>query len=140
MRVRFPLQRADRARGGRRRAHYSCAARPSREAPYLSKESSGRSMTKKPLPEPKRQNPQPDDQEQSKRFIEAARQIEADESGEAFRRAFRKIVAPKTAYPNPALAAFMRPARGRAVITIRASFSEDHLSAAIVYRSRPMPW
>jgi hypothetical protein len=40
--------------------------------------------------------PEPDDPEQSKRFVEAARQIEADESGEAFRRAFEKIVPPKS--------------------------------------------
>ena len=46
-------------------------------------------------PPPKRANPKPDDPEQSKRFVEAAREIEADESGEAFRRAFEKIVPPK---------------------------------------------
>jgi hypothetical protein len=45
----------------------------------------------KPPPSPK-----PDDPEQSKRFVETAREIEADESGEAFRRAFRKIVPPKS--------------------------------------------
>jgi len=39
--------------------------------------------------------PKPDDPEQSKRFIETARQIEADETGEAFRRAFEKIVSSK---------------------------------------------
>jgi hypothetical protein len=53
-------------------------------------------MTEKPKPEPKRQNPKPDDPEQSKRFIETARQIEADESGDAFRRAFEKIVPQKS--------------------------------------------
>jgi hypothetical protein len=46
----------------------------------------------KPKPAPKRQNLKPDDPEQSKRFVEAAREIEADETGEAFRRAFEKIV------------------------------------------------
>jgi hypothetical protein len=30
-----------------------------------------------------------------KRFVETAREIEADETGEAFRRAFEKIVPPK---------------------------------------------
>jgi hypothetical protein len=49
-------------------------------------------MTEEPKPESKRQNPKPDDPEQSKRFIETARQLEADETGEAFRRAFKKIV------------------------------------------------
>jgi|1185.fasta_scaffold21404_2 hypothetical protein len=49
-------------------------------------------MTEKPKSQPKRKNPKPDNPEQSNRFIEAARQIEADESGEAFRRAFEKIV------------------------------------------------
>jgi hypothetical protein len=52
-------------------------------------------MTERKKPAPKRQNPKQDDPEQSKRFIEAARQIEADETGEAFRRAFEKIVPPK---------------------------------------------
>jgi hypothetical protein len=53
-------------------------------------------MTERKEPAPKRQNPKQDDPEQSKRFIEAAHQIEADETGEAFRRAFRKIVPPKS--------------------------------------------
>lgn len=53
-------------------------------------------MTEKPKPSPKGASPKPDDPEQSKRFIEAARQIEADETGEAFRRAFEKIVPPKS--------------------------------------------
>jgi hypothetical protein len=48
----------------------------------------------KPRAGPKRQNLKPDDPEQSKRFVEAAREIEADESGEAFRRALEKIVPP----------------------------------------------
>jgi hypothetical protein len=39
--------------------------------------------------------PKADDPEQSRRFVEAARQIEADETGDAFDRAFRKIVPPK---------------------------------------------
>ena len=45
----------------------------------------------KPPPAPK-----PDDPEQSKRFVETAREIGADETGEAFRRAFRKIVPPRS--------------------------------------------
>jgi len=49
----------------------------------------------KQKPEPDRANPKPDDPEQSKRFIETARHIGADETGEAFRRAFEKIVPPK---------------------------------------------
>ncbi len=35
------------------------------------------------------------DKKQSKRFIEKAREIEADESGEAFKRAFKKMFPPK---------------------------------------------
>jgi hypothetical protein len=35
--------------------------------------------------------PKPDDPEQSKRFIEAAREAEVDESEEAADRAFKKI-------------------------------------------------
>jgi hypothetical protein len=53
-------------------------------------------MTEKPKAAPKRPAPKPDDPEQSKRFIETARQIEADETGETFRRAFERIVPPKT--------------------------------------------
>lgn len=39
--------------------------------------------------------PKPDNPAQSKRFVEAAREIEADESGKAFQRALEKIVPPK---------------------------------------------
>jgi len=53
-------------------------------------------MTEKPKPAPKGANPKPDNPEQSKRFIETARQIEADETGEAFRRALDNIILPKT--------------------------------------------
>ena len=35
------------------------------------------------------------DKEQSKRFIEKAREIEADESRDVFERAFKKIVPPQ---------------------------------------------
>jgi hypothetical protein len=56
--------------------------------------------TKKKAEAEKRPAPKPDDPEQSKRFIEAARQIEADETGEAFRRAFEKIVPVKPATPK----------------------------------------
>ena len=35
------------------------------------------------------------DTEQSKRFIEAARELGTDETGEEFKRAFAKIVPPK---------------------------------------------
>lgn len=38
---------------------------------------------------------QPDDPEQSKRFIEMAREIGADESGKTFKRAVGKIVKAK---------------------------------------------
>jgi hypothetical protein len=54
-------------------------------------------MTETKKPAPKQQDPKQDDPEQSKRFIGAARQIEADESGEAFDRTFRKMVRPKSA-------------------------------------------
>ncbi len=39
--------------------------------------------------------PKPDDPEQSKRFIEAARELGCDESGEAMECAFAKAVPPK---------------------------------------------
>lgn len=40
-------------------------------------------------------NPKPDDLAQSKRFIDAAREAEADESEKGADRAFKKIVQPK---------------------------------------------
>jgi hypothetical protein len=40
--------------------------------------------------------PKPDDPEQSKRFIETAKALESDETGEAFERAFKKVVSTKT--------------------------------------------
>lgn len=42
--------------------------------------------------------PKPDDPEQSRRFIETARERETDESQDAFDKAFKKIVPPK---PSP---------------------------------------
>ena len=38
-----------------------------------------------------------DDEQQSKRFIEAAKEAEADESAEGFERAFKKVVRSKPA-------------------------------------------
>ena len=43
---------------------------------------------------PAKKNPMTD-AERSRRFIETARELEADETGEAFERAFKKIVPPK---------------------------------------------
>lgn len=40
--------------------------------------------------------PKPDDEEQSKRFEEAARKAESDESGKAFERAMGVIVPPQS--------------------------------------------
>lgn len=49
-------------------------------------------------PKGKKAKPKPklSDKEQSERFIEAARELGVDESGEEFQRAFDKIVKPKT--------------------------------------------
>jgi hypothetical protein len=44
---------------------------------------------------PRKPSPKPDDPEQSKRFIEMAREIEADETKEGAERAFKKVVHPK---------------------------------------------
>ena len=41
---------------------------------------------------PRKPKPPPDDPEQSKRFIEAARELGADESPEAFEKVFKKVV------------------------------------------------
>jgi hypothetical protein len=45
--------------------------------------------------------PPPDDPEQSKRFIEAARALGTDETGEAFERAFEKVARPKRPLSGP---------------------------------------
>ncbi len=44
--------------------------------------------------------PPPDDPAQSKRFIDMAREVEADEDPEAFERAFEKVVRPKDVEPK----------------------------------------
>lgn len=42
----------------------------------------------------KSESPKPDNAEQSKRFEEAARQLEADETGKTFKRAISVVVKP----------------------------------------------
>jgi hypothetical protein len=54
----------------------------------------GSTVTQKPKPKPKPKAEKP----QIERFKETARQLECDETGEAFERAFAKIVPPK---PKP---------------------------------------
>jgi hypothetical protein len=49
---------------------------------------------------PRKPNPKPDNPEQFKRFIEVAREVEADESPGAIDRAFNKVIRPRFA-PNP---------------------------------------
>lgn len=44
--------------------------------------------------------PKPDDKEQSERFIEKAREIEADESGKSFERAIGRVVPPTKVIPR----------------------------------------
>lgn len=48
----------------------------------------------------KESKPLPKSQPQRKRFIEMARELEADETGEAFEKAFGKIVPPKSKTPK----------------------------------------
>ena len=57
-------------------------------------------MKTKQKPKVKPVAPKPDDPAQSKRFVETAREIEADETGEAFQRAFEKLVPPKPPTPK----------------------------------------
>jgi hypothetical protein len=45
---------------------------------------------------PRKPKPKPDNPEQFKRFIEMAREVEADESPDAIDRAFKKVVPKKT--------------------------------------------
>jgi hypothetical protein len=49
---------------------------------------------------PRKPNPPPDDPEQSKCFIELAREVGADSTKEEFERAFKKVA--KTRKPKPA--------------------------------------
>lgn len=44
----------------------------------------------------RKRKPDPDDPEQSKRFIETAREAETDENPDSFERAFKKVVPPKS--------------------------------------------
>lgn len=52
--------------------------------------------------EPKKTKPKPKlaEKEQSERFKETARQLGADESGEEFEKAFRKLTSPKENPPS----------------------------------------
>lgn len=52
---------------------------------------------------PRKPAPKPDDPAQSKRFIDAAREIGADENPEAFDRAFKKVVGKGRVKQNPKL-------------------------------------
>ena len=44
---------------------------------------------------------EPDDKEQSARFVETARQLGADEDSRKFDKTFKKIVKPKAVRPGP---------------------------------------
>ncbi len=50
---------------------------------------------------PRKPTPPPDNPEQFKRFIDMAREVEADESPDAVDRAFNKVVRPKIAERGP---------------------------------------
>lgn len=52
------------------------------------------------LPKGKKAKPKLSDKEQSERFIETARELGVDESGEEFEEAFRNIVKPKVSAPK----------------------------------------
>lgn len=45
---------------------------------------------------PRKPKPKPDDPAEYKRFLETAKQAEASKDPEAFDRAFKKVVPPKT--------------------------------------------
>jgi len=53
---------------------------------------------------PRKPQPKSDDAEQSKRFVETAREIGADESKEGFERAFKKVVPESNPQKRPAAA------------------------------------
>lgn len=50
----------------------------------------------------RKRKPKLEDKEQSRRFVETARKLEADESGKAFEREFRKVVPAKVPKPTRA--------------------------------------
>jgi hypothetical protein len=45
---------------------------------------------------PQKTKPEPDDKEQSERFIQTAKELEADKNAEAFERAFGIVVPPQS--------------------------------------------
>jgi hypothetical protein len=49
------------------------------------------------------------EEERSRRFVETARQLECDESGEAFERALEKILPTKQAHPKSVTKAGGKP-------------------------------
>jgi len=53
-------------------------------------------MAPRPKASPRKRGRSNTDKEQSERFIETARRLEADESGRRFEEAFRKLVPPKS--------------------------------------------
>jgi hypothetical protein len=50
---------------------------------------------------PRKPNPKPDDPAQSKRFEQAAREVEVEQDSEAFDRAFKKVALSKRAEKPP---------------------------------------
>ena len=52
------------------------------------------------MPENEKNTPIPDDPVQSKRFEEAARLLGVDETGKAFDKAIKGVVAPKPLFPK----------------------------------------
>lgn len=50
---------------------------------------------------PRKPTPKPDDPEEYKRFLETAREVEADENPKAFDRAFKKVVPKKAEKARP---------------------------------------
>ncbi len=52
------------------------------------------------MPMARKPKPPRDDPKQSKRFIKMAREAEADEDSEGFKRTFKKIVPPKKTKPH----------------------------------------
>jgi len=50
---------------------------------------------------PRKPKPKPDDPEQSKRFIKAAREYGTDETGEAFERVFKSVTSSSPSEKKP---------------------------------------
>lgn len=95
-RIRFSVQQSCSPWRERPRARRQAADWRGRQAAHLSNDFSLRSRGAIGGNVAKKPKPKPDDEEQSRRFVETARELVADESGKAFDRAISSITSSKS--------------------------------------------